>query len=100
MLNLKTSLIIIASLLSFTYAQCPIAWWPLGYFSKNVTFFTEVMKGNDIGYLTLNPAAAAFAGSSSIYGIPDRIGANSARSISFIQSGQMALQVNFLICIS
>jgi len=40
---------------------------------KNVTFFTEVMIENDIGYLTLNPAVAAFACSSSIYVFPDRI---------------------------
>jgi hypothetical protein len=97
---LNTLLLIISSLLVTTNAQCPIAWWPLGYFSNSVGFFTEVMRGNNAGYLNMNPLTTDTVAPASIYGVMDRVGTNSGRSITFIPAGTMNLQVNpdFYFC--
>ena len=93
---LNSFFLIISSLLFFTNAQCPQYWWPMGYFSNSVNFFTEVMKGNNIAFYDQLPSANAIA-TGSIYGTADRLGntgLGGARTIAFLQAGIAYMQVN------
>jgi hypothetical protein len=98
---LNTLLLIISSLLAFTNAQCPQFWWPMGYFSSSVNFFTEVMRGNNIAYLDTAPAVDVSP--LGHYTTVDRLGATGlgmANSISFLQAAVNHARVppDFYIC--
>ena len=91
---LNTLLLIISSLLATTNAQCPIAWWPMSYFSNSINFFTEVMRGNNIGFMDADWKVLEIVSILTPYGLKDRVGTNSARSISFLPGAVQNMQVN------
>jgi hypothetical protein len=88
--------LIISSLLAFTNAShlCPQFWWPMGYFSNSVNFFTELIKGDNIAYYDDQPSVDAVVGGHFV--IADRVttAPGGARSISFLQAGFPYMQVN------
>jgi hypothetical protein len=88
---IKTLILIISSLLATTNAQCPQFWWPMGYFSNSVNFFTEVMRGNNIAYYDALPSADTLR-----YVQADRVtvAPGGARSISFLKAAFAYMQVN------
>jgi len=90
-------LLIISLLLANASAHCPTYWWPMSAVSSNISFFSEVMKGDNIMYLT---GTTSIVAATTAYGRPDRTTpATGYRSISLVDAtNAMQATPDFYFC--